>query len=184
MRTTTENKESNVTESNAAHHAASLDNSAHDAKDATALLQADHTLVNDLFTDYESAHSATQKKGLVDKICLKLSVHAQIEEEIFYPAVKQALKDSKEDSKLVPEALVEHATLKALIAEVEGVEPGDEMFDAKIKVLSEYVKHHVREEEDEIFPKIKVTSLDMYELGAQLAERKAELTAEHGKPKN
>jgi len=114
-----------------------------------------------------------QKKALVAQICTELSVHAQIEEEIFYPAVKKALKDTE----LVPEATVEHATLKALIAQVEGIEPDGEMFEAKITVLSEYVKHHVKEEEEEMFPKAKATDLDMVELGAQMATRKLELLA-------
>ena len=94
--------------------------------------------------------------------------------EIFYPAVKQALKDKE----LVPEATVEHATLKELISQVEGVPPDGEMFNAKIKVLSEYVKHHVKEEEDEIFPKAKATKLDMAALGSQMAGRKQELFAQ------
>jgi hypothetical protein len=101
-------------------------------------------------------------------------VHARLEEEIFYPAVKLALKDDE----LVPEARVEHATLKALIAQVEDVEPEGEMFDARIKVLSEYVKHHVEEEQNEMFPKAKSTKLDMLALGAKLSERKAELVSE------
>ena len=97
-----------------------------------------------------------------------------MEEEIFYPAVKQALQDHL----LVPEATVEHATLKELIAQLEGVEPDGEMFDAKIKVLSEYVKHHVKEEQNEMFPKAKASQLDLVELGSQIAERKMELLAE------
>jgi hemerythrin-like domain-containing protein len=88
-------------------------------------------------------------------------VHAQIEEEIFYPQVKAALKDKE----LIPEATVEHATLKELIAQIEEGEPDDEMYDAKVKVLSEYVKHHVKEEQNEIFPKAKASKLDMYALG-------------------
>jgi hemerythrin superfamily protein len=143
------------------------------AQEATALLRADHKLVSGLFAEYEKTRSATKKKQLVSKICTELSMHAQVEEEIFYPAVKQALKDHE----LVPEAAVEHATLKALIAQVEGVEPDGDMFDAKIKVLSEYVKHHVKEEQNEIFPKAKATKLDMVALGAQLSARKAELLA-------
>ena len=97
---------------------------------------------------------------------------AQVEEEIFYPAIKQASR-----TRTRPEATVEHATLKDLIAQVEGVEPDGEMFDARIKVMSEYVKHHVKEEQEEMFPKAKATRLDMVELGAQLRERKAELFA-------
>lgn len=140
-------------------------------KDAIALLRADHKLVSELFEEYEKARSVSKKKQLVSQICTELSVHAQVEEEIFYPAVKQALKDKE----LIPEATVEHATLKDLIAQVEGIEPDGEMFDAKIKVMSEYVKHHVKEEQNEIFPKAKATKLDMIELGQQLSERKAEL---------
>ncbi len=144
------------------------------AKDATTMLRADHTLVSGLFEKYEKTHTTTEKKRLVELICNELSVHAQVEEEIFYPAVKAALKDKL----LVPEAMVEHASLKALIAEVEGVEPDGEMFDAKIKVLGEYVKHHVKEEQNEMFPKAKSTDIDMNELGALIADRKDELIAE------
>jgi hemerythrin superfamily protein len=144
------------------------------AKDATTLLRADHKVVNSLFADFEKTKSAAKKKQLADQICTELTVHAQIEEEIFYPAVKVALKDSE----LIPEATVEHASLKTLIAEVEGVEPDGEMYDAKIKVLSEYVAHHVKEEQNKIFPKAKATDVDMLELGARLAERKAELLAQ------
>src|SRR5690606_31930469 len=96
------------------------------------------------------------------------------EEEIFYPAVKRALKDKE----LVPEATVEHGTLKQLIADVEGKEPEGEMFDARIKVMAEYVKHHVKEEQNEMFPMAKSTSLDMVKLGALMMERKEELLAQ------
>ncbi len=140
-------------------------------KEATALLRADHKLVSDLFEQYEKSRSASKKKELVAQICKELTVHAQVEEEIFYPAVKAALKDHE----LIPEANVEHATLKDLIAQVEGVEPDGEMFDAKIKVMSEYVKHHVKEEQNEMFPKARATSLDMVELGDQITARKQEL---------
>ena len=143
-------------------------------QDATTLLRADHKHVSELFADYEKARSPSKKKELVDQICTELSVHAQVEEEIFYPAVKQALKDKE----LVPEATVEHTTIKDLIAQVEGIEPDGEMFDAKIQVLSEYVKHHVKEEQNEMFPKAKTSSLDMAELGAEIAERKKALLAE------
>jgi hemerythrin superfamily protein len=142
-------------------------------KEAIALLRADHKLVNDLFDEYEKTRSAAKKKSLVKQICTELTIHAQIEEEIFYPAAKKALRDKE----LIPEATVEHATLKDLIAQVEGVEPDGEMYDAKIKVLSEYVKHHVKEEQNEIFPKVKASNLDLVELGAQLTERKEELLA-------
>lgn len=143
------------------------------AQEATALLRADHKAVSELFAQYKKTRSSTMKKSLVTKICNDLTVHAQIEEEIFYPAVKKATKDTT----LVPEATVEHATLKELIAQIKDVEPDGEMFDAKVTVLSEYVRHHVKEEQNEMFPKAKATKLDMKALGAELAARKAELMA-------
>lgn len=139
--------------------------------DAIAILRADHTLVSGLFAEYEKTRSVPKKKKLVAQICTELSVHAQVEEEIFYPAVKAALRDKE----LVPEATVEHATLKDLISQVEGREPDGEMYDAKITVLCEYVKHHVKEEQNEMFPKAKGTKLDMKDLGAQILARKEEL---------
>lgn len=144
--------------------------------EATALLRADHKHVSELFAEYEATDSVAKKKRLVAEICTELTVHAQVEEEIFYPAFKKALKDKE----LAPEATVEHDALKALIAQVEGVEPDGEMFDAKIKVLSEFVKHHVKEEQGEMFPKAKDSELDLKALGAQMAERKAELLAARG----
>jgi hemerythrin-like domain-containing protein len=144
------------------------------AKDAIALLKADHVAVSELFTQFETTRSSAKKKSLVAEICTALSVHAQIEEEIFYPAVKAALKDKL----LVPEATVEHQGVKDLIAQLEGVEPDGEMYDAKVQVLSEYVKHHVKEEQNEMFPKAKESALDMQELGARMAERKEELLAQ------
>ena len=143
-------------------------------QDAIALLRADHKRVSDLYEQYESTRSAAKKKTIVASICLELSVHAQVEEEIFYPAVKAALKDKE----LIPEAQVEHASLKELIAQVKDKEPDGEMFDAKIKVMSEYTKHHVKEEQNEMFPKAKNTRLDMKELGARIAARKEELMAD------
>ena len=142
-------------------------------KDAIALLKADHEAVGHLFAEYEKTHSVPNKKALVAEICTALSVHTQIEEEIFYPAVKTALKDKL----LVPEATVEHGGVKDLIAQLEGAEPDGEMYDAKVKVLSEYVKHHVKEEQNEMFPNAKASALDMAELGARMAARKDDLLA-------
>ena len=144
------------------------------SKDAIALLTADHEAVSQLFAEYEKTRSAPNKKALVAEICTALNVHAQIEEEIFYPAVKMALKDKL----LVPEATVEHAGVKDLIAQLEGVEPDGEMYDAKVKVLSEYVKHHVKEEQNEMFPKLEASSIDMVELGARMVARKDDLLAQ------
>lgn len=146
------------------------------AKDAITQLKADHAKVSGLFAEYGKARSTAKKKALVADICAELSVHAQIEEEIFYPEVKAALKDHL----LVPEATVEHASLKDLIAQIEAVEPGGEMYAAKVKVLAEYVKHHVKEEQNEMFPKVKASSLDLLELGSRMAARKADLLAMRG----
>ncbi|UUA74650.1 hemerythrin domain-containing protein [Cellvibrio sp. QJXJ] len=143
------------------------------AQEATALLKADHKAVDLLFQQYETARSSTKKKALVSQICTELTVHAQIEEEIFYPPVQAELKDKE----LIPEAIVEHATLKDLIAQIEDSNPEDALYDAKVKVLSEYVKHHVKEEQNELFPKVKASKLDLYALGEQLAQRKEELMA-------
>jgi hemerythrin-like domain-containing protein len=143
-------------------------------KDAIALLKAEHEAVSQLFAEYEKTRSVPNKKALVAEICTALSVHAQIEEEIFYPAVKTALKDKL----LVPEATVEHASVKDLIAQLEGIEPDGEMYDAKVKVLSEYVKHHVKEEQNEMFTKAKASSVDLVELGARMAARKDDLLAQ------
>ncbi|RSM24247.1 hemerythrin [Aeromonas salmonicida] len=145
-------------------------------KDAIALLRADHKEVSDLFADYEKTRSNAKKKALVAKICSELSVHTQIEEEIFYPAITTALKDKL----LVPEATIEHGGIKDLIAQLEGAEPDGEMYDAKVKVLSEYVEHHVKEEQTGMFQKAKTTSLDLVELGARMAARKADLLAARG----
>jgi len=144
-----------------------------EAKDAIALLKADHKAVSSLFADYEETDSGKQKKLIVTEICNELTVHTQIEEEIFYPAIRAALKDKL----LLPEAKVEHAGIKDLITQLEGVEPDGVAYDAKVKVLSEYVEHHVKEEQTEMFPKVKASSLDLVELGARMAARKADLLA-------
>lgn len=140
-------------------------------QDAIAILRADHKKVSGLFEEYEKTNSTAKKFKLTNEICTELSVHAEVEEEIFYPAVKAALKDKE----LVPEATVEHATLKDLIAQVKDKQPDGEMFDAKIKVMSEYVKHHVKEEQNEMFPKARNTKLDMVALGEQMLARKQQL---------
>jgi len=135
-------------------------------KSAIDLLKADHKKVTELFSEYEQTHAMGKKKELAAEICSALTVHAQVEEEMFYPDVKAALKDKE----LVPEAAVEHGVIKNLVAQIESGEQDEEMYDAKVKVLSEYVRHHVKEEESEMFPKIKQSSLDLVELGARMAE--------------
>ena len=141
------------------------------AQDAVELLRADHRKVQDLFDQFEKARSDDRKAELAREICAELKVHAQIEEEIFYPAAREALK--KQD--LIDEAAVEHATAKDLIAKIEQGGPGQELFDAKVTVLGEYIQHHVKEEQNEIFPKVKKAKLDLKALGQQLAERKEAL---------
>lgn len=143
------------------------------SKDATALLKADHKLVSGLFEEFEKTKSDARKTSIVAQICQELTVHAQIEEEIFYPAVKAALKDHE----LVPEATVEHASVKDLIAAVQDKAPYGAMYDAKVKVMGEFVKHHVKEEEKEMFVKVRKTDLDLRALGDQMAARKEELMA-------
>lgn len=146
-------------------------------KEATAILRADHKLVNGLFAEFEKAQSSDKKRRLAEQICMELTVHAQIEEEIFYPAIKDVLEQDGDDE-LVPEAQVEHQSLKQLIADIEATDTDDELFDARVHVLGEYVKHHVKEEQNEIFPKVRASELDMVELGAMLMQRKQELQKE------
>lgn len=143
-------------------------------KDAIALLRADHQKVTDLFEHFDKTRSRTKKESLAEQICKELTVHAQIEEEIFYPAAKEALKDTE----MVPEALVEHDGVKKLIKEIESGEHEGEMFEARVRVMSEMVKHHVREEQNELFPAVRKTDLDLVALGAELSAAKGSLMGE------
>src|SRR4029079_18097754 len=118
----------------------------------------------------------SEKEALVAQICEALTVHAQIEEEIFYPAARREV-DQEEGKDLLDEAAVEHQTLKDLIERLEAAPTDDPLYDAGVKVLSEYVKHHVKEEENELFPKVKSSQMDLEAIGRQLADRKAELMA-------
>lgn len=152
------------------------------ATDALKLLSEDHKEVKALFKDYEKLvkdeGDDDEKQDLALEICTMLTVHATIEEEIFYPAAREALG---EDADLIDEADVEHASAKDLIAQIEASSPlDDDHFDAKVKVLSEYIDHHVKEEEGEMFTKLKKTELDLDSLGEELATRKEELLAEQG----
>lgn len=140
-------------------------------QDAIAMLKADHKKVSALFSDFEKARAASRKKSIVAEICTELTVHTTLEEEIFYPAVQAALRDHE----LVPEAKVEHSSVKDLIAQVKDAEPEGDLYNALVKVMSEFVKHHVKEEQTEMFPKARKTKLDMLALGQQMAERKQEL---------
>lgn len=140
--------------------------------DASALLKADHRAVEELFKSYESAKGMSAKAKLAQQICMELTIHATIEEEIFYPAVRGQVEDD-----VLDEAYVEHDGAKMLIAELLAGTPDDAFCDAKVKVLSEEIKHHVKEEEqrDGIFAHAKKAGANMRELGARLSARKAEL---------
>lgn len=148
-------------------------------KDACDLLDADHKAVKALFKAYEAltesrSRSPGKKRQLADQICQALMVHAAIEEEVFYPAARGAIKDNA----LMNEAMVEHASAKALMAQIQGMDVGDEMFDATVKVLGEYVDHHVKEERNEIFAKVRKTKLDLMKLRERLEERKQALMSQ------
>jgi len=143
--------------------------------DAVALLKADHRKVEDLFAKFEKARTAAAKKALVQEICTELSVHTTIEEEIFYPACA-----GKIENDTLNEAYVEHDGAKVMIAELLDADPEEEFHDAKVKVLSEQIKHHVHEEEarsEGMFAQARAGGLDMDALGRQMAERKKELMA-------
>jgi len=147
------------------------------AQDAVALLIADHKEVAAMFEKYEglSDRAFAAKKKLAEEICTALTEHVTAEEEIFYPAFREAAARSDD---LVDEAVVEHASAKDLIAQIQGMSPEEEMYDAKVKVLGEMIEHHVKEEEEEMFPKAKKTKMDMESLGQEIAVRKEQLHAE------
>jgi hemerythrin superfamily protein len=144
--------------------------------DAIELLTQDHKNVKELFEKYEnlSDRSTASKKKLATQICLELTKHATAEEEIFYTAVREASGDAED---LVDEATVEHASAKDLIAQILAMEPGDDLYDAKVKVLSEYIEHHVEEEEKEMFPKTRQLKLDLKALGQEMKARQLEIEA-------
>ena len=144
--------------------------------DAVALLKQDHRTVEDLFAQFEKASGDGRKQKLAQQICLELSVHAQIEEEIFYPAC-----DGKVEEDLVKEAYVEHDGAKVLISELLEGSAGDEFYDAKVKVLSELIKHHVKEEEqtgEGIFAQARKAGIDLKAMVEDMAARKEELMAQ------
>jgi hemerythrin superfamily protein len=146
------------------------------APDAVKLLKDDHKQVDTWFKEFEDTNSASKKQKLANQICLALRVHTQIEEEIFYPACREA--GIEED--MMDEADVEHDGAKKLIEEIEAGKPGDDHWDAKVTVLGEMIKHHVKEEEQRggMFAKAKQADLDLKELGAELKMRKDELMKE------
>ena len=148
-------------------------------KDACDLLDADHKAVKKMFMEYEeltevSGNNKEKKRVLAEKICMELTVHAQIEEEIFYPAVRKAIKDEL----MMNEAQVEHASVKELISQIQEMNPSDPLFDAKVTVLGEYIDHHVKEERTEMFPKVRATKLNLVAMRETLQTRKEELMSE------
>jgi len=145
------------------------------APDAIQLLKKDHADVTALFTRYEDASERDEKVGIAGDICRKLTIHALCEEELLYPAAHESLDDD-----LVYEAEVEHQCAKDLIARIEDADPDDGNHDAMVKVLCEYVRHHVKEEEGEMFPQLKRSDIDLAALGLALAERRTELESALG----
>ena len=139
--------------------------------DAIDILEADHREVEDLFARFANATGDAQKRDVAIAICSALKVHARLEEELFYPAAYAALGNKS----LLEGAMVEHASAKDLIAQIESGAPGEAYYDARVKVLSEYINHHVKEEESEIFSQCRDSDLDLDALGAILAMRKQEL---------
>jgi hemerythrin superfamily protein len=142
--------------------------------DAIALLMQDHREVEKMFKEFEAAKKAEDdaaKADIVKRVCIALTAHAEIEEEIFYPAVREEIKDAD----VMDEAEVEHGSIKGLVGELEGMQPNEDFYDAKVTVLAEYVKHHVKEEEGEMFPKVKQAKLDLDALGAEMKQRKEEV---------
>lgn len=148
-------------------------------EDAIQILVADHQKLDKMFAEFEKSKDKMEdeeKQTLVKRACDELTVHAQVEEEIFYPALREAL----DEGELIDEAEVEHASVKHLIEELESMQPDDELYDAKFTVMGEYVKHHVKEEQGEIFPKAKKSKLDLDQLGQEIVQRKTQLKAKNG----
>jgi hypothetical protein len=151
-------------------------------EDAIALLMDDHRRVKELFDEFKKFQESGQegyedlKQELMDAVCAELKIHAQIEEELFYPPVREALRDDD----LMNEAEVEHQSFKDLIEEIEDGNAGDGMTCARFIVLGEYVQHHVREEHESMFPKVRATGMPTIELGRKMLARKEQLKAQMG----
>jgi len=142
--------------------------------DAIDLLKRDHREVEELFTEFGKSTDDDERIRLAQRICSALSVHAKVEEELFYPAARDAL--GRDDATMVYEADVEHGSLKQLIAEIDGNTANDEMFSARMQVLKEYVQHHVREEEMRLMPAVRRTVVNLDALGDSIAQRKQDLS--------
>jgi len=148
-------------------------------QDAILMLTSDHKTVRALFAEYEELKedgSDDEKAALVEKICNALKIHTELEENIFYPAVRKAIDDADQ----MDEALVEHAGAKELIAQLEGASPDEDLYDAKVTVLGEQIAHHVKEEEGEMFPKAKKARVNTEALGATMLKRRTALMEQMG----
>jgi len=147
---------------------------------AIELLMTDHRKVEELFEQFDQEKDGDEatRREIAQRICNELTIHAQVEEELFYPWLRENLDD--DDMEMVEEAQVEHNTAKDLIAQLEGASDIVEQYNAKVKVLGEYIKHHVNEEENEIFPKVRDEQEELDELGQEMAARKGELKEEMG----
>ena len=147
---------------------------------ALELLMTDHRKVDDLFSQYEDGKEGDEdtRRRLAQRICAELKVHTQLEEELFYPFLRENLEE--DDMELVEAAQVAHNSAKDLITQIEGATEIDDEYNAKVKVLGEYIKHHVSEEENEIFPKVSEDQEELDELGQEMSSRKSELAAEMG----
>jgi hemerythrin-like domain-containing protein len=145
--------------------------------DAIELLMEDHKKVQKIFKEFEKSKDELgneEKAQIVGQACQELKIHTKLEEEIFYPAAREAI----EDEELLDEAEVEHAAAKRMIDELENMQPADELYDARFTVLGEYVNHHIKEEQNEMFPQVKKAKLDLEDLGRRMMQRKQELQGE------
>lgn len=145
--------------------------------DAIELLDADHRAAKALFDEFArvSGHKggAGRRRALAEQICMELTIHMRLEEEVFYPPVREAIRDDD----LLDDAEVEHAGAKDLIGQILAMKPQDDLYDAKVTVLGEYIEHHVRQEREEMFPRVRKSGIDLALLGGQLQRRKQELQA-------
>lgn len=149
--------------------------------DAIALLKADHKKVKDLFEDFEDAEEASEKGEIAQEAMKELRVHSVIEEEIFYPAVRKALEQEEEEVEIMDESEEEHRVAKTIIEELSAEEATDEHFEAKFTVLAENIRHHIKEEESEMFKMAReAENLDLQALAEQMLARKEELLADEG----
>lgn len=173
--TTSKSTSKTASKAKTSHHASKA------SQDVLHLLSEDHKKVIDMFDEFEEM----KKKGdtddeakqiLVESACTELTIHAQVEEEIFYPAARDAI----DDMDLLDEAEVEHASARQLMTELAAMQPDDDLYDAKFTVLGEYVKHHIQEEEKQLFPKVKKSGMDLDELAEEIRQRKMELRDELG----